>query len=76
MLSDTFAGIAPASVPAFIAAQLTGALIAIAVIKMLYPNLTPAAAADVVLPHDDHTATGNSRTDHAVHTPVRRATQA
>jgi arsenate reductase len=54
MLSDTFAGIAPASVPAFIAAQLGGALLAIAVIEALYPQLTPAAAADVVLPHDDH----------------------
>jgi glycerol uptake facilitator-like aquaporin len=76
MLSDTFAGIAPASVPTFIAAQLAGALIAIPVIKTLYPNLTPGAAADVVLPHDDHTPTGNSRTDHAAHTPVLRTPQA
>lgn len=54
MFSDTFTGIAPASVPAFIAAQVIGALVAIAAIRTLYPRLTPAAAADVVLPHDDH----------------------
>ena len=34
-LSDTFAGIAPASVPAFIAAQLFGALLALVVFRWL-----------------------------------------
>jgi glycerol uptake facilitator-like aquaporin len=52
MFSDTFAGIAPASVPGFVAAQLVGGLVAIAVIRALYPHVTPAEAADVVLPHD------------------------
>jgi len=52
MFSDTFAGIAPASVPGFVVAQLVGGLVAIAVIRALYPDVTPAAAADVVLPHD------------------------
>ena len=52
MFSDTFAGIAPASVPAFVAAQLVGGLCAIAIIRTLYPGVTPADAADVVLPHD------------------------
>jgi glycerol uptake facilitator-like aquaporin len=35
-LSDTFAGIEPASAPAFVAAQITGALIAFALIPVLY----------------------------------------
>ena len=51
MLSDTFAGIAPASVPAFVAAQLVAGALAIAVIRTLYPDVTPAEAADVILPH-------------------------
>src|SRR4051812_28909686 len=37
MFSDTFAGIAPASVPGFVAAQLVGGLVAIGVIRALYP---------------------------------------
>jgi glycerol uptake facilitator-like aquaporin len=42
-LSDTFAGIAPSSVPAFIAMQLIGAAIALALIRLLYPHPTPGA---------------------------------
>ena len=38
MLSDTFAGIAPASVPGFIAAELVGAVLAIALVLWLYPR--------------------------------------
>jgi glycerol uptake facilitator-like aquaporin len=52
MFSDTFAGIAPASGPGFIAAQLVGGLVAIAVIRTLYPDVTPGEAADVVLLHN------------------------
>ena len=52
MFSDTFAGIAPASVPGFVAAQLVGGLVAIAIIRTLYPDVTPAEAAAVVVPHD------------------------
>ena len=52
MLSDTFAGIAPASVPAYVLAQLIGGLCAVIVIRVIYPHVTPAQAADVVLPHD------------------------
>jgi glycerol uptake facilitator-like aquaporin len=37
MFSDTFAGIAPASVPGFVAAQLVGGLVAIAAVSALYP---------------------------------------
>jgi arsenate reductase len=36
--SDTFAGIAPASVPGFAAAQLAGALVALAALRRLYPE--------------------------------------
>ncbi len=51
MFSDTFAGIAPASVPAFVAVQLLGGVVAIAVIRVLYPDLTHDEAAEVMLPH-------------------------
>ncbi len=50
MFSDTFAGIAPSSAPAFIAAQVAGGIVGVAVIGALYPALTTARAADVV-PH-------------------------
>ena len=53
MFSDTFAGIAPASVPTFIVAQLVGGVLAFAVIRGLYPDLTPDEAADAVLPHGE-----------------------
>jgi glycerol uptake facilitator-like aquaporin len=36
--SDTFAGIAPGSVPAFIAAQLVGAAVAVGAVVLLYPT--------------------------------------
>ena len=51
MFSDSFAGIAPSSAPAFIAAQIVGGALAVVVIRALYPRLTPAEAADVVVPH-------------------------
>jgi arsenate reductase len=51
MFSATFAGIAPASVPAFIGAQVIGAALAVAVIRALYPGITAAGAADVIGPH-------------------------
>ena len=40
-LSDTFTGIAPASVPAFVVAQLVGALLAVATVRLLYPSPPP-----------------------------------
>ncbi|HTT52833.1 MAG TPA: MIP/aquaporin family protein [Streptosporangiaceae bacterium] len=51
MFSDTFAGIAPSSAPAFIAAQVIGGGLAVGVIRALYPRLTPAQAADIIVPH-------------------------
>jgi len=52
IFSDTFAGIAPASVPAFVVAQLVGGAAALVLIRVLYPDLTPEEAADVVVAHD------------------------
>jgi glycerol uptake facilitator-like aquaporin len=46
-LTDTFAGIKPSSAPAFIAAQLVGAGIAVLLARFLHPALP---AADVVIP--------------------------
>jgi glycerol uptake facilitator-like aquaporin len=56
IFSNTFAGIAPASVPGFLVAQLIGGAIAISVIRYLYPNVTPEQAAEVVMPHPDQPA--------------------
>lgn len=50
MLSNTFAGIAPASVPMFVVMQLVGAAVAAGTVLVLYPTLTDAAA-EVVVPH-------------------------
>ena len=48
--SDTFAGIAPASVLPFVAAQLLGAAIGVGIVLGLYPDVA-ASADDVVVPH-------------------------
>jgi glycerol uptake facilitator-like aquaporin len=53
MFSNTFAGIAPSSAPSFIAAQAVGGVVAFALIKLLYPGLTPAEASQVVVPQLD-----------------------
>jgi glycerol uptake facilitator-like aquaporin len=42
MFSDTFAGIAPSSAPGYIAAQLIGGACAILLVRVLYPDVTPA----------------------------------
>ncbi len=51
MFSGTFAGIAPSSAPAFIAAQVVGGGLAVVVVRALYPRLTAADAAEIVVPH-------------------------
>ena len=56
MFSDTFAGIAPASVPGFVVAQLIGGVVAIGVLRVLYPDITPDEAAEVMVPHGGTTA--------------------
>jgi len=58
IFSNTFAGIAPASVPGFVVAQLAGALAAVVVLRLLYPDVTAADAAQVVLPHGGERAPG------------------
>ena len=41
MFSDTFAGIAPSSVPMFVAMQLVGGALALGLVHLLYPTKTP-----------------------------------
>ncbi len=53
IFSDTFAGIAPSSVPAFIAMQLIGGAAALGLVRVLYPDLTPAQAAEAIVPHQE-----------------------
>ena len=53
MFSDSFAGIAPASAPAYVVAQLVGGALALALIRALYPDVTPQVAAEVVVPHPE-----------------------
>ncbi|HVN51710.1 MAG TPA: aquaporin, partial [Acidimicrobiales bacterium] len=60
MFSNTFAGIAPSSAPSFIAAQIAGGVVAFAAIRTLYPSITPAEAADILVPHHEK-AEGNSK---------------
>jgi arsenate reductase len=42
-LSDTFAGIAPGSAPAFVLMQLVGGALALGAVLLLYPNAREAA---------------------------------
>jgi glycerol uptake facilitator-like aquaporin len=49
MLSNTFAGIAPESVPMFIVMQVIGALVAVALGLFLFPGIP---ATDLVVPHE------------------------
>lgn len=50
MFSDTFAGIAPGSVPGFVLAQLIGAAVGIGLLLILFPTAGQSAD-DVVIPH-------------------------
>jgi glycerol uptake facilitator-like aquaporin len=45
MLSDTFAGIAPASVPAFLGAQLVGGLVGALAVRLIFPRPVVRSAA-------------------------------
>ena len=55
VFSDTFAGIAPGSVPGFVVAQVIGAAVAVGLVAWLYPHVGDSAG-DVVVPHEhpDH----------------------
>jgi glycerol uptake facilitator-like aquaporin len=56
-VTDTFAGIAPASVPAFVAAQLVGAALALGALAVLHP----AGHATALTPPTEHDADGADR---------------
>ena len=49
--SDTFAGIEPASAPMFVVAQLVGTAVALATVRVIYPDIG-GVADQVVVPHD------------------------
>jgi glycerol uptake facilitator-like aquaporin len=50
--SNTFAGIAPASVPAFIGVQVLGGAVALGLIAVLYPDITSAEAGEIMVPQE------------------------
>lgn len=54
--SDTFAGIEPASAPGFVTAQLLATGVAVAVIRLIYPDIDEVADR-VVVPRDEPTGT-------------------
>jgi arsenate reductase len=61
MFSNTFAGIAPSSVPSFISAQLVGGVLGFGLIKLLYPGITRADASDIIVAHHQSDASSASR---------------
>jgi arsenate reductase len=64
-LSNTFAGIAPSSVPGYVAAEIVGAILAIAIIRFLYPNFTAKEASEVILPHPETVELDREQKDNA-----------
>ncbi|MDQ0635153.1 glycerol uptake facilitator-like aquaporin [Arthrobacter pascens] len=54
IFSDTFAGIAPGSAPAFVVAQVLGAAVGLGLLLLLFPAASRAAD-DVVIPHATRT---------------------
>jgi arsenate reductase len=51
MFSDTFAGIAPSSVPSYISAEIVAGLLAFGLVRILYPGVTKSEAADIIFAH-------------------------
>ena len=74
MFSNSFAGIAPASVPAFVAAQLVGGAIGLGLVRLLYTSTPawPGQAGEVLLPHSTTTTTDTASVNGAAPTPARR----
>jgi arsenate reductase len=66
MFSNTFAGIAPSSAPVFIAAQVGGGIAGVLLIRFLYPALTAAQAAQIVVPHETANGTRPDQDQRAV----------
>jgi arsenate reductase len=52
MFSNSFAGIAPSSVPTFVAAEAVGGVVAYLLIKTLYPGFDRTSAAAVTVVHE------------------------
>jgi arsenate reductase len=73
MFSNTFAGIAPSSVPVFVVAEVIGGIVAVIVVKILYPDLTEDEAADIIVPHHLAGDPRNVRESTGVSTPVSDA---
>ena len=55
--TNTFAGIKPSSVPAFVGFQLLGGALAVILVRALYPDVATVAD-DVIVPHGRNTAGG------------------
>jgi glycerol uptake facilitator-like aquaporin len=74
MFSDSFAGIAPSSAPAFIAAQIAGGVLAVGLVRALYPRITAAEASEVIVPHPPDDEAGawaeGQRDGHRGHHPT------
>ena len=50
--TNTFAGIAPSSVPGFVAFELVGGIVAVALVAYLYPDVR-SVADDIIVPHPE-----------------------
>lgn len=74
-LTDTWTGIAPASVPGFLAGQVLGVLVAVPLVRWLY-DPTPAEAHDVVVPHEHDTEQADTEQADAGPTGPRTARSA
>ena len=61
MFNNSFAGIAPASAPLYIAAQVVGGGLALLLVRTLYPDMTARQAETVVVPHEVVDSTSSPR---------------
>jgi len=57
-------------VPVFVVAEVIGGIVAVIVVKILYPDLTENEAADIIVPHHLAAEPQNSRDSTGVPTPV------
>ena len=62
MFSDTFAGIAPESVPMFVVFQLVGAVVALVLIRALYPDVDRDLP-DLIVEHHVQKSQGSAAAD-------------
>ncbi len=69
MFSNSFAGIAPSSVPNFVGAQIIGGLVAVGLARVFYPHVSPAEAATVVIPHPSEGEVSDRQTNGSTGTP-------